>query len=148
MITIKNLDPITEAPETYGYISLGTFKSNPDDLVKPGIYKGECESSGKSFDLYLFQIGYTGNYTILGDLTCIPGNTLVDNQEIIEALEKKLEAEEMLRLSKYYLKMEHDIYNPLPSTTINGVSTGTQGTTTISSQTKNFIFKVNYDSRP
>lgn len=145
MITIKNLDPITEAPETYGYISLGTLGVNRYtrdlvDMLRPSIYKGECDSSGKVFDLYLFKIGATRNYAILGDLTCIPGNTLIDNQELLEALEKKLEAKE------WYLEKEHNIYNRLNLPTINGASTSiySPGNTTILDPT----FKVNYDSQP
>ena len=168
MITIKNLDHITEAPETFGYISLGTLCINRDagdliDMLRPSIYKGECESSGKEFDLYLFKIGTTGNYAVLGNLTCIPGNTLVDNQELLEALKNELESI-MPYLNNNYLKAtldpSQDIYSspsimrapylPLTSCPTTGVASGVyaQGTTTVSGPTKNFTFKVDYASRP
>lgn len=168
MITIKNLDPITEAPETYGYISLGTLCINRDtgdiiDMLRPGIYKGECDSSGKAFDLYLFKIGTTGSYSVLGDLTCVPGNTLVDNQELLETLKNELEARTSY-LNNDYLKTtldpSQDIYSfssimkssylPLTSCPTTGVASGAyaQGTTDVSDPTKNFTFKVDYASRP
>ena len=169
MITIKNLDPIKEAPETYGYISLGTLRINRDtgdiiDMLRPGIYKGECDSSGKAFDLYLFKIGATGSYAVLGDLTCVPGNTLVDNQELLEILKNELEARTSY-LNTDYLKttLDHpsqDIYSspsimkapylPFASCPTTGVDSGVyaQGTTTVSGPTKNFTFKVDYANRP
>lgn len=168
MITIKNLDPITEAPETFGYISLGTLCINRDaehliDMLRPGIYKGECDSSGKTFDLYLFKIGATGSYAVLGDLTCVPGNTLVDNQELLETLKNELEVRTSY-LNNNYLKAtldpSQDIYSspsiikapylPLTSCPTTGVASGVyaQGTTTISDPTKNFTFKVDYANRP
>lgn len=145
MIKIKNLDHITEAPETYGYISLGTLCVNRDtgdliDMLRPSIYKGECESSGRAFDLYLFKIGTTGSYSVLGDLTCVPGNTLVDNQELLEALKNELESR-MPYLNNDYLKTEQNIFEPL-----NGVSTGiytSSGTKFVSDPTKNFTFNAN-----
>lgn len=145
MITIKKLDHITEAPETYGYISLGTLCVNRDtgdliDMLRPSIYKGECESSGKEFDLYLFKIGTTGNYAVLGDLTCVPGNTLVDNQELLEALKNELESI-MPYLNNDYLRTEQKIFEPL-----NVVSTGiytSSGTKFVSDPTKNFTFNAN-----
>lgn len=148
MIKIKNLDHITEAPETYGYISLGTLCVNRDtgdliDMLRPSIYKGECESSGKSFDLYLFKIGTTGSYAVLGDLTCVPGNTLVDNQELLEALKNELESR-MLYLNNDYLRTEQNIFTPLP--TSNGISTGiytSSGTKFVSDPTENFTFNAN-----
>lgn len=145
MIKIKNLDHITEAPETYGYISLGTLCVNRDtgdliDMLRPSIYKGECDSSGKAFDLYLFKIGTTGNYAVLGDLTCVPGNTLVDNQELLEALKNELESI-MPYLNNDYLRTEQNIFEPL-----NVVSTGiytSSGTKFVSDPTENFTFNAN-----
>lgn len=167
MITIKKLDRITEAPETYGYISLGTLCVNRDtgdliDMLRPSIYKGECDSSGKAFDLYLFKIGSTGGYAVLGDLTCVPGNTLVDNQELLEALKNELEVRTSY-LNNNYLKVtldpSQDIYSspsimkvpylPLTSCPTTGVASGVyaQGTTTVSGPTKNFTFKVDHANR-
>ena len=145
MIKIKKLDRITEAPETFGYISLGTICINRDsgdliDMLRPGIYKGECESSGKEFDLYLFKIGSTGNYAVLGDLTCVPGNTLVDNQELLEALKNELESI-MPYLNNDYLRTDQNIFEPL-----NVVSTGictSSGTKFVSDPTENFTFNAN-----
>ena len=149
MIKIKNLYYIIEAPETYGYISLGTLCVNRGigdliDLLRPSIYKGECESSGKSFDLYLFKIGTAGNYAVLGDLTCIPGNTLVDNQELLEVLKNELESR-IPYLNNDYLRTEQNIFDPF-----NGVSTEIytpSGTKIVSDPTKNFTFKVDYDNQ-
>lgn len=109
-------------------------------MLRPSIYKGECESSGKAFDLYLFKIGTTGNYAVLGDLTCVPGNTLVDNQELLEALKNELESR-MLYLNNDYLRTEQNIFEPL-----NVVSTGiytSSGTKFVSDPTKNFTFNAN-----
>lgn len=77
-------------PNTYGYISLGEFKL-PDEfeyIQKDYYYKATCKIGEKTIDLIVVQI--YNSATVLGDLTNIPGNFLVDQEELYTALRNKI----------------------------------------------------------
>lgn len=120
-------------PNTYGYISLGGFKL-PDEFkegVQNDYYKATCKIDEKKVDLIIVQAGYFCNSVIvLGDLTNIPGNFLVDQEELYTALKNKME------------KLTPEVDNPW-SIDWSGVSSIMHGTTsTTSTSGNNFKFRV------
>lgn len=137
MIEIINLEDFKgEIPNTYGYISLGGFKL-PDEFkesiyIKSDYYKATCIVEDKKVDLIIVQTGYFCNSAIvLGDLTNIPGNLLIDQEELYAALIDKIN------------KLNPNINNPW-SIDWSGV----QGTASITSNMiNNFSLKVNYDTK-
>lgn len=134
MIEVINFEDFKgQIPNTYGYISLGGFKL-PDEFkesvyIQSDYYKATCRVGEKEVDLIIAQTGYFSNSAIvLGDLTNIPGEFLVDQEELYKALKDKIE------------KLNPKIDNPW-SIDWSGV----QGTTsTASSIVNNFTCKVDY----
>jgi hypothetical protein len=97
MIEVINFEDFKEQiPNTYGYISLGGFKL-PDEFkksiyIQSDYYKATCKVEEKTVDLIIAQTGYFSNSVIvLGDLTNIPGEFLVDQEELYTALEIEME---------------------------------------------------------
>lgn len=138
MIEIINFEDIQgQIPNTYGYFSLGGFKF-PDKFkesiyIQSSYYKVKCKVGDKIVDLIVVQTGYFSDSAIvLGDLTNIPGDFLVDQEELYTALKDKIEklnpkVDDFLDVDKY------------------GVF-GFQGTTSTSASTtvNNFTCKVDY----
>lgn len=97
MIEVINFEDFKgQIPNTYGYISLGGFKL-PDEFkksiyIQSDYYKATCKVEEKTVDLIIAQTGYFSNSVIvLGDLTNIPGEFLVDQEELYTALEIEME---------------------------------------------------------
>lgn len=96
MIEIINFEDFKgKVPNTYGYISLGGFKFS--DEFKEGVYiqndyyKATCKIGDKKIDLIIVQTGYFSNSAIvLGDLTNIPGDFLIDQEELYTAIKDKI----------------------------------------------------------
>lgn len=134
MIEIIDFKDIQEQiPDTYGYISLGGFKF-PDKFkesiyIQNGYYKATCKIGEKTVDLIIVQTGYFSDSAIvLGDLTNIPGEFLVDQEELYKALFDKIDS---ICIHK---EKENDWKNVIY-----------QGTTsTASSIVNNFTCKVDY----
>ena len=100
-----------QIPNTYGYISLGGFKF-PDKFkesiyIQSGYYKVTCKVGEKTIDLIVVQTGYFSDSAIvLGDLTNIPGEFLIDQEELYTSLKDKIEklnpkVEDFLDVDRY-----------------------------------------------
>lgn len=94
MIKVINFEGFKEQlPNTYGYISLGGFKL-PDEFnyIQSAYYKATCKIGERTVDLIIVQAGYfSDSVIVLGDLTNIPGEFLVDQKELYMALEIEME---------------------------------------------------------
>ena len=141
MIEVINLMPYQEKiPNTYGYISLGGFEL-PKKFDKTLYYledyfKAICKVDNKEFDLIIVH-GRSNQAIVLGDLTNIPGNLLVDQEELYSELKKKIE-----ELHSWFWTMEDTL------SVLGTPSVGVQGTIASNvSSTKNYTVKVNYDTK-
>ena len=149
MIEVINLMPYQEKiPNTYGYISLGGFEL-PKKFEKTLCYledyfKAICKVDNKEFDLIIVH-GGSNQAIVLGDLTNIPGNLLVDQEELYSELKKKIEE----------LHPFSDDYNPwfcIDDKTIESTfsvlgTPGVQGTASNVLSTKNYTVKVDYGTK-
>lgn len=151
MIEVINLMPYQEKiPNTYGYISLGGFEL-PKKFDKTLYYledyfKAICKVDNKEFDLIIVH-GRYNQAIVLGDLTNIPGNLLIDQEELYYELKEKIE-----ELHPFY-----DDQNPwfwtiednTMEATLSVLGTpGVQGTTASSVlPDKNYIIKVDYGTK-
>ena len=146
MIEVINLMPYQEKiPNTYGYISLGGFEL-PKKFDKTLYYledyfKAICKVDNKEFDLIIVH-GRSNQAIVLGDLTNIPGNLLIDQEELYYELKEKIEE----------LHPFSDDHNPWFWTMEDTLSVlGTpcvQGTTASSVlSTKNYTVKVDYGTK-
>lgn len=147
MIEVINLIPYQEKiPNTYGYISLGGFEL-PKKFDKTlysleDYFKAICKVDNKEFDLIIVH-GRSNQAIVLGDLTNIPGNLLIDQEELYSELKKKIEE----------LHPFSDDQNPwfwtIEGNTLSVLSTpGVQGTTASNVlSTKNYTVKVNYGTK-
>lgn len=102
MIEIINLEEFKKGqiPNTYGYISLGGFKF-PEEFkktvyIQSDYYKATCKVGEKIIDLIIAQ--FCNSAIVLGDLTNIPGDFLIDQEELHVALRNKIE-ESIQRIS-------------------------------------------------
>ena len=145
MIEVINLMPYQEKiPNTYGYISLGGFEL-PKKFDKTlysleDYFKAICKVDNKEFDLIIVH-GRSNQAIVLGDLTNIPGNLLVDQEELYSELKKKIEE----------LHPFSDDHNPWFWTmedTLSVLGTpGVQGTASSVLPDKNYIIKVDYGTK-
>lgn len=145
MIEVINLMPYQEKiPNTYGYISLGGFEL-PKKFDKTlysleDYFKAICKVDNKEFDLIIVH-GRSNQAIVLGDLTNIPGNLLVDQEELYSELKKKIEE----------LHPFSDDHNPWFWTMEDTLSVlGTpvvQGTASSVLPDKNYIIKVDYGTK-
>lgn len=137
MIEIINFEEFREdqIPNTYGYISLGKFKF-PDEFkgsiyIQSSYYKATCKLREKIVDLIIVQTGYFSDSAIvLGDLTNIPGDFLIDQEELYKVIGDKMK------------ELNPRIDNPW-SIDWHGV----QGTSSSVSTINNFTCKVSYDTK-
>lgn len=113
-----------EIPNTYGYISLGGFKF-PEEFkktvyIQSDYYKATCKVGGKIIDLIIAQTGYFCNSAIvLGDLTNIPGDFLIDQEELHVALRNKIEeSAQRINIDQLSIGWE-DYQGTTTSTTVN-----------------------------
>ena len=95
MIEIINLEEFKKGqiPNTYGYISLGGFKF-PEEFkktvyIQSDYYKATCKVGEKIIDLIIAH--FCNSAIVLGDLTNIPGDFLIDQEELHVALRNKIE---------------------------------------------------------
>ena len=145
MIEVINLMPYQEKiPNTYGYISLGGFEL-PKKFDKTlysleDYFKAICKVDNKEFDLIIVH-GRSNQAIVLGDLTNIPGNLLIDQEELYSELKEKIEE----------LHPFSDDHNPWFWTMEDTLSVlGTpvvQGTASSVLPDKNYIIKVDYGTK-
>ena len=145
MIEVINLMPYQEKiPNTYGYISLGGFEL-PKKFDKTlysleDYFKAICKVDNKEFDLIIVH-GRSNQAIVLGDLTNIPGNLLIDQEELYYELKEKIEE----------LHPFSDDHNPWFWTmedTLSVLGTpGVQGTASSILPDKNYIIKVDYGTK-
>ena len=145
MIEVINLMPYQEKiPNTYGYISLGGFEL-PKKFDKTmysfeDYFKAICKVDNKEFDLIIVH-GRSNQAIVLGDLTNIPGNLLIDQEELYYELKEKIEE----------LHPFSDDHNPWFWTMEDTLSVlGTpvvQGTASSVLPDKNYIIKVDYGTK-
>ena len=145
MIEVINLMPYQEKiPNTYGYISLGGFEL-PKKFDKTlysleDYFKAICKVDNKEFDLIIVH-GRSNQAIVLGDLTNIPGNLLIDQEELYYELKEKIEE----------LHPFSDDHNPWFWTmedTLSVLGTpGVQGTASSVLLNKNYIIKVDYGTK-
>lgn len=151
MIEVINLMPYQEKiPNTYGYISLGGFEL-PKKFDKTLYYledyfKAICKVDNKEFDLIIVH-GSSNQAIVLGDLTNIPGNLLVDQEELYSELKKKLE--ELHPFSDDHNPWFWTIEDKTMEATLSVLGTPcVQGTTASSVlPDKNYIIKVDYGTK-
>ena len=147
MIEVINLMPYQEKiPNTYGYISLGGFEL-PKKFDKTlysleDYFKAICKVDNKEFDLIIVH-GRSNQAIVLGDLTNIPGNLLIDQEELYYELKEKIEE----------LHPFSDDHNPWFWTmedtlsVLGTPSVGVQGTASSVLPDKNYIIKVDYGTK-
>ena len=87
---ITKFKSISELPNTYGYISLGNFSCGPDIFGVNAYFKASCKIKEKCFDLIIITSGTLLDIQalVLGDLTNIPGDLLVNNEELFKNLKE------------------------------------------------------------
>ena len=97
MMILENLKRVDKVPNTYGYISLGNFCLNYDKLLSiysefftGSIYSMIWNFNNKKFEIYAIPIG-SGIYFVLGNIDCLPGELLVNPEEILSDIRKELE---------------------------------------------------------
>jgi hypothetical protein len=87
--------PYKEDLKTYGYISLGEFElpfvyQSRTDL-RGGHFEATCKLRDKTFDIFIIQVGfYQQSALVLADLTNMPGDLLVDQEELFKLLKNEL----------------------------------------------------------
>lgn len=148
MIEVINLMPYQEKiPNTYGYISLGGFEL-PKKFDKTLYYledyfKAICKVDNKEFDLIIVH-GRSNQAIVLGDLTNIPGNLLIDQEELYYKLKEKIE-----ELHPFYDDQNPWFWTIEDEATLSVLGTpGVQGTTASSVlPDKNYIIKVDYGTK-
>lgn len=147
MIEVINLMPYQEKiPNTYGYISLGGFEL-PKKFDKTlysleDYFKAICKVDNKEFDLIIVH-GRSNQAIVLGDLTNIPGNLLIDQEELYYELKEKIE--ELHPWFPWFWTID----DKTMEATLSVLGTpGVQGTTASNVlSTKNYTVKVNYDTK-
>ena len=150
MIEVINLMPYQEKiPNTYGYISLGGFEL-PKKFDKTlysleDYFKAICKVDNKEFDLIIVQ-GRYNQAIVLGDLTNIPGNLLIDQEELYYELKEKIE--ELHPFSDYHNPWFWTIEDKTMESTFSVLGTpGVQGTASSVLPDKNYIIKVDYGTK-
>lgn len=151
MIEVINLMPYQEKiPNTYGYISLGGFEL-PKKFDKTlysleDYFKAICKVDNKEFDLIIVH-GRSNQAIVLGDLTNIPGNLLIDQEELYHELKEKIE--ELHPFSDDHNPWFWTIGDKTMEATFSVLGTpGVQGTTASNVlSTKNYTVKVNYGTK-
>lgn len=97
MIEVLNFKsfPFKEDLKTYGYISLGefelpfTYQCRTD--LRGGHYEATCKLRDKTFDIIIIQVGfYQQSALVLADLTNMPGDLLIDSEELFKLLKNEL----------------------------------------------------------
>ena len=150
MIEVINLMPYQEKiPNTYGYISLGGFEL-PKKFDKTLYYledyfKAICKVDNKEFDLIIVH-GRSNQAIVLGDLTNIPGNLLIDQEELYYELKEKIE--ELHPFSDDHNPWFWTIEDKTWEATLSVLRTpGVQGTASSLLPNKNYIIKVDYGTK-
>lgn len=84
-----------ESIDTFGYISLGSIKLEKTKYPFFRLYL-KCSYLEKEFDLILINLFLSEEIIILGNLDCLPGNFIADNEEFHKELINSISSGDIL----------------------------------------------------